>query len=310
MEKINDALKKLTNNRGFKERYDEMKEEIMVHPDIQHFLSAHQEEITNKVVDASLMKLYEFISQTKDCKECPSLEQCINLMEGYEPELILQGNNIDLQYHRCKRKLVDDEKRKQQRLIQSLHVPKDMLEASFANFDLDTDGRMHAFEYVASFADRYVSGKKMKGIYIYGGFGVGKSYLLGALANQLAEKRIPSMLVYVPEFLREMKQSLADRSLDKKLDVVKKAPILMLDDIGAESMSSWARDEVLGAILQFRMHEHLPTFFSSNFNLDELKHHLTYSQRGEVEEMKAARMIERIKYLAMPIRIDGPNRRN
>ena len=68
MEKINDALKKLTNNRGFKERYDEMKEEIMVHPDIQHFLSAHQEEITNKVVDASLMKLYEFISQTKDCK--------------------------------------------------------------------------------------------------------------------------------------------------------------------------------------------------------------------------------------------------
>ncbi|MDI5788502.1 hypothetical protein PO124_09190 [Bacillus licheniformis] len=42
--------------------------------------------------------------------------------------------------------------------------------------------------------------------------------------------------------------------------MVKSTPILMLDDIGAESMSSWVRDEVLGAILQHRMSQQLPTF--------------------------------------------------
>lgn len=50
----------------------------------------------------------------------------------------------------------------------------------------------------------------------------------------------------------------------EKLDAVKRSPILMIDDIGADAMSSWIRDEVFGVILQYRMQEQLPTFFSSN----------------------------------------------
>ena len=104
----------------------------------------------------------------------------------------------------------------------------------------------------------------MKGLFYMESFGVGKSYLLGAIANQFAEKGISSLIVYVPEFLREMKQSLGDQTLNEKLEAVKNANILMLDDIGAEAMSSWTRDEILGSIMQFRMQEQLPTFFSSN----------------------------------------------
>ncbi|BCE09698.1 hypothetical protein RSC2_01494 [Bacillus paralicheniformis] len=66
---------------------------------------------------------------------------------------------------------------------------------------------------------------------------------------------------------------------------------------------------MLGAILQHRMSHQLPTFFSSNFDPDELKHHFTYSQRGEKEEVKAARLMERVLYLATPVRLDGKNRR-
>ena len=35
----------------------------------------------------------------------------------------------------------------------------------------------------------------------------------------------------------------------------------MIDDIGAESMTSWIRDDVLSVILQYRMQEQLVTFF-------------------------------------------------
>jgi primosomal protein DnaI len=65
----------------------------------------------------------------------------------------------------------------------------------------------------------------------------------------------------------------------------------------------------LGTILQFRMLENLPTFFTSNFDFKELEHHLTYTQRGEEEKMKAARIMERIKYLAKPVEVLGGNRR-
>ena len=36
----------------------------------------------------------------------------------------------------------------------------------------------------------------------------------------------------------------------------------MIDDIGAESMTSWIRDDVLSVILQYRMQEQLVTTFS------------------------------------------------
>lgn len=83
-----------------------------------------------------------------------------------------------------------------------------------------------------------------------------------------------------------MKNAIGDHTVNDKLEAIKKANVLMLDDIGAETMSSWARDEILGTILQFRMLENLPTFFTSNFDLKGLEHHLTHSQRGEEEQLK------------------------
>ena len=151
-------------------------------------------------------------------------------------------------------------------------------------------------------------GQSDKGLYFHGEFGVGKSYILGAIANELAKHKISSMIVYVPELFRELKSSIGDSTLNEKLEAIKREPVLMLDDIGAETMSSWVRDEILGPILQFRMLENLPTFFTSNFNFQGLEHHLTYSQRGEEEKLKARRIMERIKYLAEPV--SGGRNRN
>ncbi|HAQ1031628.1 TPA: primosomal protein DnaI, partial [Enterococcus faecium] len=95
-----------------------------------------------------------------------------------------------------------------------------------------------------------------------------------------------------------------------KLDAVKRSPILMIDDIGADAMSSWIRDEVFGVILQYRMQEQLPTFFSSNFTMDELEQHLSVTQRGDEEPLKAKRIMERIRYLTKEIEMTGRNRRN
>ncbi|MBS4173780.1 primosomal protein DnaI [Bacillus sp. FJAT-49736] len=310
MEKINDTLKKLSKSSNFQQTYNDMKQEILNHPDIREFLRQYPGEITTSMVENSLMKLYEYISQTRDCQKCSGLEHCVNMMQGYEPELVLRKNGIDIQYRPCRSKLMDDERKKNEKLIQSIYVPKDILHASFADFSLESDGRLNAYDFAERFVREYEPGKKMKGLYLYGSFGVGKSYLLGAIANHLAEnKQVSSMIVYVPEFFREMKQSLGDHTLNEKLETVKRAPVLMLDDIGAEVMSSWTRDEILGSILQFRMQENLPTFFTSNFDYKGLEHHLTYSQRGEEERMKAARIMERIKYLSAPILVEGPNLR-
>ncbi len=92
------------------------------------------------------------------------------------------------------------------------------------------------------------------------------------------------------------------------LDQVKKAEILILDDIGAEQMSPWVRDEVLQVILQHRMQEILPTFFTSNFNYEDLERHFATSRNGD-ETWQAKRVMERIKFLAKEVRLEGENRR-
>ena len=96
--------------------------------------------------------------------------------------------------------------------------------------------------------------------------------MMAALAHDLSEKRQASTtLLHFPSFAIDVKNAISSGLVKETVDQVKKAEILILDDIGAEQMSAWVRDEILQVILQHRMQENLPTFFTSNFNFEELE---------------------------------------
>ena len=83
--------------------------------------------------------------------------------------------------------------------------------------------------------------------------------------------------------------------------------VLLLDDIGAENNSAWARDEVLGTILQHGMNNDLTTFFTSNFTINELEQVLSETSKGS-DIIKARRIIERIKYLTVEDKLISENK--
>jgi len=309
MEPIQNAFSSLMKNKQFQDTFQKMRIEVRNHSKVQAFLRENKQEITEDMIDLSLNKLYEYIGQSVNCEDCPSIDRCKNMVQGYHPHLTIQGKRIDLQYERCPNGEKFDKRKKHEALIKCLYMPKDILNASMINLSLEERERFEAISAAKQFLVQYEKGTFIQGLYFYGPFGVGKTYILGAIANELAEEGISTMLVYLPEFLRELKSSISDGTLEEKIQAVKKVDVLMLDDIGAEQMSSWARDEILGTILQYRMLEKLPTLFTSNADLAQLEHHLTYSQRGEEEKVKAARVVDRIRYLAKPIQIAGQNRR-
>jgi len=74
-------------------------------------------------------------------------------------------------------------------------------------------------------------------------------------------------------------------------------------------VTSWVRDEVLLTILNDRLEHKRPTWFSSNEDFKTLRQHYTYNQKGEKEEMKAIRIMERISALAVERKLSGTNRR-
>lgn len=313
MERIGETLKRVVKDPVFATRYEELRKEVLEHPGVQAFLSDHASEIDKGIVDRSLVKLYEYTHASHRCDKCTNLSGCTNIMKGFEPKLVLLRGLIDVEYRKCPSKLLDDEQRNVSQMIESMYMQKDVMAAELHDIDMFVhDSRVGAVRSAKDFLNTIDETGKLpeSGLYIHGPFGIGKSFILGAVANELAKRRIKTVVVYVPEFLREMKQSIQDQTLNEKIEFVKNAQVLMLDDIGAETMSAWTRDEVLGTILQFRMAEKLPTFFTSNFSYKELEHHLTYSQRGEKEVVKAARIMERIRTVSLPIELKGKNWRD
>ncbi|WP_088103783.1 primosomal protein DnaI [Halalkalibacter urbisdiaboli] len=306
MESIQSALKQWSNSTRIQDRLEAAKQELRTDPIVMQFLS--NERVTEEMFDQGLMKLYEYRKERHHCAECPGLAKCPNMMKGYEPEIIVVRGHLDLRYQACDLKRKEEEQKQQQQLIKSLYIPKDILTARFESLQLDSD-REEASAAALEFALRAQPGEDGQGLYFYGKFGVGKTYLMGAIANELKDRGIETFIVYTPDFFREMKQSIGDGSFQKKLDLVKQAQVLILDDIGAETTSSWIRDDVLGAILQHRMLEKLPTLFTSNYDYDELETHLSYSDKSGIEELKAKRIMERIKHYTDPIFVKGKNRR-
>ncbi|MGE7909924.1 primosomal protein DnaI [Lysinibacillus xylanilyticus] len=308
---MNGPLKRAVNVPSFQERYEAMRREILENPRVQEFLAEHADELSYESIERNLPKLHEFISQSTVCCGCDNTESCTNYLKGFLPSLRVVRGTVEIDYVRCEQKMREEERRDVANMIASMHMPKDVLQATIQDLLIDDESRVMIAQKAAQFVKATVETGKLpaKGYYLYGKFGVGKSFVLGALANELAAIKIRSVVVFVPEFLREMKNAIGDNTLNEKIDYVKKAPVLMLDDLGAETMTAWTRDEILGTIFHYRMAEQLPTFITSNFNYDELEHHLAQSQKGDIEVVKAGRIMERVKALTEPIEMRGKNRR-
>ena len=245
------------------------------------------------------------------CDNCKGLGYCPYDIIGLRKVAVTDGNVINFMYKKCAYKEKDDKEKEYLNNIYVYKMPKEIREASFKNIYKDDSSRLETIKYLKSFYDSYNKNEKTKGLYLYGNFGCGKTYLVAALFNELAKKNVQSTIIYFPELLRSLKASFSntEENYGEKFDRVKEANLLLLDDIGAEKLSDWARDEVLGVILQYRMEENLPTFFTSNLSLKDLEEHLQIGKSSE-DKIKARRIIERIKYLTSDIEMNSVNRRN
>lgn len=243
----------------------------------------------------------------ENCKNCKGLEHCKNKVIGYQFSPIECENLINFSYVICDKMKRSMEELNYQKNLELFEMPKQIKEASFKNLYKDDNKRLPIIKYFKEFISQYPEGAK--GIYLTGSFGVGKTYLIAALFNEMAKKNVRGILVYYPEFLRSLKTSFQNNvEFKDKFNSIKKTPLLLLDDIGAENCTVWSRDEILGPILQYRMENFLPTFFTSNLTLEELENFLAISN-SSVDKVKARRIIERIKQLTVTLELVSKNRR-
>lgn len=246
--------------------------------------------------------LMDSVCELKNCRECKGLYECKNKVLGHYLYPKRDENILDLVYVPCNYKKEND------RLLESKNTANRELEnARFKDIDLKDKNRVQLIKWIKDFYDKYDGIHDMKGLYLHGAFGSGKTYLIYALLNELKiNKKIDFEAIYYPEALKDLKEDWD--TYTEKLKYYSTVSILLLDDIGAETVTEWSRDEVLGTILQNRMNNHLTTFFTSNLTIQELEYHLS-STKSNLDKVKARRIIERVKQLTEDIELITDNKR-
>lgn len=231
-----------------------------------------------------------------NCKNCKSIFECKNKIEGHL-YLPVNNNGIRFCYKACKYKKNIDKKTKYLDNIYTFNIPSAIKEANVKDIYMTDKNRHDVIKYLNKFMEDYLSNKNPKGLYLYGNFGCGKTYLISAIFNELAKQNIDSAIVFWPEYLRMLKTLFNDNNEFKtNYNRVKNTKLLLIDDLGAENNTTWSRDEILCPILQYRMENNLPTFITSNLDLDNLEKHLSFNG---TESIKAKRIIERINQLTI-----------
>ena len=281
----------------------ELKKELTSAKKDEKFLKLMQKlKIDDSIAIKYTSKLQDTLCELDNCKNCKGLFDCKNKVEGHVSFPKVEGNRLIFSYIPCKHQTkLEEEQDKNKGSLYELN------NARMKDIDVKDKKRQEVICYLDKFFDEYSPAKNNVGLYLHGSFGCGKSFLVSALLNELHEKKKASVcMIYFPEALRTLKDDWDN--FGSKMEYLKSVDILLIDDIGAEKVTEWGRDEVLGTILQARMDNHLSTFFTSNLNIKELESHLALSNKSD-DLVKARRIIERIKQLTNDIELISVNRR-
>lgn len=198
-------------------------------------------------------------------------------------------------------------------------------EMSFQNFVLDralgtkreTDNLHSAFDIATAFAENIFSIRPQPGprvvdnyepenlelkqqppwLVFTGQHGCGKTHLAAAIANEQRSKGAGVIFVTVPELLDHLRATFAPNSpvtFDKRFHELKEARLLILDDLGTEAATPWAKAK-LYQLFDYRYILRLPTVVTTVYNLEEIE---KLVDPGLVARMRDTRICRKVAILA------------
>ena len=265
-------------------------------------------DLSNDVLMNYTSRLMQAAKEKKNYNHLEDDTFSYNEIKGFILTPYIVNESLNFKYVACKNK--SDELKNIEYLKKGykFEISKNIRNAKMSEIFTDDKNRVPIIKWMSKFIKEYKKNIAFKGLYLNGNFGSGKTYMISALLNELAKSNYNVAMIYYPEFLRLLKSSFKT-DFDEQFDYARKADLLLLDDIGAENITAWSRDEILGPILQYRMDNKLATFFTSNLSIEELEIHLSEG-KDEVNKLKAKRIIERIKYLTDDLKLISENKRN
>lgn len=246
-----------------------------------------EHKLTEEEMIINSASLFAYKDALAECAKCNGKE-CLASVKEMIPSLKLEDNRrVTLSYLPCPKEIAMD--------TGNFEV------ISYSDSDIVIDvtkERLEILEMFKDFNNKYFSktNEFVKGIYLYGKCGVGKSLLMYNFAKNLAKKGAKVIFAYYPDLAREFQNNFGTVKSEQLINRLKKVDILILDDIGREANTAYIRDQILGPILQYRCDNELAMFVTSNRDINLLERHLSETN-NVIDNIKAKALASRLKFL-------------
>ncbi|MHB1296389.1 MAG: ATP-binding protein [Anaerolineae bacterium] len=216
-------------------------------------------------------KLYQLLNHRYNA--ClPTVITTNQLLEEMDPRLASRLKDQDLVHH-IPVYAPDYRTKVTGEMFGSLNHYEDMTFNTFSartgELDRDqTSSLRGAVQLAQNYADAPINWLLLRG-----GYGVGKTHLAAAIANKVVRSGQLVLFVVVPDLLDHLRATFqpgSGVSYDQRFNEVRRAKLLVLDDMGTQSATPWAQEKLF-QILNYRYTAALPTVITiSNEAWDRL----------------------------------------
>jgi DNA replication protein DnaC len=199
---------------------------------------------------------------------------------------------------------IKEDQRKLDKLKQFSMMDSQFYDCTFENYKVDEDNEK-LYKLALKYCDHWEEMfKENIGIMFLGSQGIGKSFTSFAIANRLLSNMVPVIAISTIGLLERIKMTYkryGDEGESEILYQLSNAKLLVLDDLGAENDTPWAKEK-LYEIIDTRDRQGKPLIVTTNLTKEQLQNKLIGSDGVN-------RTYDRLIKMCQPIEVKGTSKR-
>jgi len=233
------------------------------------------------------------------CKGCTG-EVCKQPSQGMIPVVEVHDGRFCHALRRCRHERNRLARLRISRLFASARIPRAYEGDTFADYTVTATNKD------AVDAAHMMVADEITGLFLHGEKGTGKTKLAAIIANERARAGSPVLFASVPDLMADIRASFASGGTSERVQAVKNAPFLVLDDLGAEKMTEWVGEQLF-CIVNHRYNECLQTVVTSNYNPTQIIRRMATVDRGGnvIDDLQGQRIMSRIYGMCERVEIRG-----